>query len=330
MHTTLVTGGAGFIGSHLVEALLARGHRVTVLDDLSTGSRANLASVQSHPRLQLVVGSITNERLVMELLDAADDVYHLAAVVGVRLVLEEPARTTATNLSATEALLRHAAARSRHVFLASTSEVYGRSHKAPLSEDDDLALGAPRGGRWVYALGKALGEALALSHHRLTGLPVVVGRFFNVVGPRQVGRYGMVLPRFVSAALAGEPLQVHGDGQQVRCFAHVADVVRGIIDLMECPSASGRVFNIGSDEPISIRELAQRVVEQLNPHAPIEFVPYEEVFGAGFEDIRHRAPDLTRIRTTIGYQPRYSLDDAIRALAEQHRATRRDPVGAAR
>jgi UDP-glucose 4-epimerase len=199
-----------------------------------------------------------------------------------------------------------------------------------VSEEDDLAVGKMSGGRWVYARGKALGEALALSHHRLTGLPVVVGRFFNVVGPRQIGRYGMVLPRFVSAALAGRPLQVHGDGQQVRCFAHVDDVVRGIIDLIECPSASGRVFNIGSDEPIAIQELAQRVVKQLNPHAPIEFVPYEKVFGEGFEDIRHRVPDLTRIRTAIGYRPRHGLDDAIRDLAEQHMAVRRAPLSAAR
>jgi UDP-glucose 4-epimerase len=328
MHTTLVTGGAGFIGSHLVEALLARGQRVTVLDDLSTGALANLASVQSHPRLRVVVGSITNERLVTKLLDTADDVYHLAAVVGVRLVLEEPARTTATNLNATESLLRHAVSRDLPVFLASTSEVYGRSHKSPLSEDDDLALGAPSGGRWVYALGKALGEALALGHHRQTGLPVVVGRFFNVVGPRQIGRYGMVLPRFVSAALAGRPLQVHGDGQQVRCFAHVADVVRGVINLMDCPAVRGRVFNIGNDEAISIHDLAKRVVEQLNPQAPIEFVPYEEAFGAGFEDIRHRVPDLSRIRTAIDYQPRYGLDDAIRDLADQHAAAHSAAVSA--
>jgi UDP-glucose 4-epimerase len=328
MHTTLVTGGAGFIGSHLVEALLVRGHRVTVLDDLSTGSLANLASVESHPLLRVVVGSVTNERLVTELLDAADDVYHLAAVVGVRLVLEEPARTTATNLNATEALLRHAAARDLPVFLASTSEVYGRSHKAPLSEDDDLTLGAPSGGRWVYALGKALGEALALGHHRLSRLPVVVGRFFNVVGPRQIGRYGMVLPRFVSATLAGRPLEVHGDGQQVRCFAHVADVVRGVINLMDCPAACGRVFNIGNDEPISIHELAQRVAKQLNPQAPIEFVPYEEAFGAGFEDIRHRVPDLSRIRSMINYQPRYELADAIRDLADQRTAAHNAPVAA--
>ena len=324
MSTTLVTGGAGFIGSHLVEELLARGRRVVVLDDLSAGSPANLAAVRDHPRLRVVVGDVGDADRLAALLDEAAEVYHLAAVVGVRRVLDEPARTTATNLGGAELLLRLAADRRTPVFLASSSEVYGKSPKVPLSEDDDLVLGPPAAGRWVYALGKALGESLALGYHRGAGLPVVVGRFFNVVGPRQVGRYGMVLPRFVARALAGRPLAVHGDGRQVRCFAHVADVVRGVLDLMACPDARGRVFNLGGDEPVTIRALAERVAALVAPGAAIEHVPYDEAYGPGFEDVRCRVPDLARARAVAGYRPRLGLDDAVRDLAAGMRA---DPAG---
>jgi UDP-glucose 4-epimerase len=314
MHTSLVTGGAGFIGSHLVEALLAAGRRVLVIDDLSTGSPSNLEKVRDHPHLHVVIESISKEGLLAELVRQADDIYHLAAVVGVRLVLEEPARTVATHIGPTETLLRLADARHKPLFLASTSEVYGKNPNLPLSEEDDLVLGPTSKGRWIYACSKALDEYLALSYHKKTGLPVVIGRFFNVVGPRQVGRYGMVLPRFVDQALAGGPLVVYDDGRQVRCFGHVADVVRGILGLMACPAAAGQVFNLGSDEAVTIRELAERVARLVDPRLVIEHMPYAQAYAPGFEDIRNRVPNLTRIRTTIGYTPRYTLDDILREV----------------
>jgi UDP-glucose 4-epimerase len=320
--TALVTGGAGFIGSHLVEVLLAAGKRVVVLDDLSTGTLANLDQVRTHPDLHLVIDSVANEARFGALADEADEVYHLAAVVGVRLVLEDPGRTVATNITPTEALLRRLEARTRPLFLASSSEVYGKNPKVPLSEDDDLILGPTTRGRWVYACSKALDEYLALAQHQRTGLPVVVGRFFNVVGPRQVGRYGMVLPRFLDQALTGGPLVVHDDGRQVRCFAHVTDVVDAVVGLMATPAAHGRVFNLGSDVPVSIRELAETVVRLVDPSLAIEHVPYERAFGSGFEDVRCRIPDLTRVRQTTGHRPRYGLEDVVREVLAWKRAGR--------
>jgi UDP-glucose 4-epimerase len=324
--TSLVTGGAGFIGSHLVEALLARGHRVLVLDDLSTGSLANLARVRDHPALRVVLDSITHESHLIELLDEADEVYHLAAVVGVRRVLAEPDQTVATNIDPVEAILRYLSRRPKPLFLASTSEVYGKNPKSPLAEDDDLVFGPTTRSRWVYACSKAIDEYLALAQHQRTGLPVVIGRFFNVVGPRQTGRFGMVLPRFVDQALAGGPLIVHDDGRQVRCFAHVADVVDAILKLMACPAAVGRVFNLGSDVPATIRELAETVVRLIDPELAIEHVSYDKAFPPGFEDIRCRIPDLTRVRQTIEYCPRYGIEDIIRAVA----AWKRDEAAGAR
>jgi UDP-glucose 4-epimerase len=320
MRTTLVTGGAGFIGSHLVEALLAAGRRVVVLDDLSTGALANLAAVENHPALRIVIDTIANETRFCELIDEADEVYHLAAVVGVRLVLEEPQRTVTTNIGPTEVLLRRLSVHPRPLFLASTSEVYGKNPRVPLSEDDDLVLGPTTRGRWVYACSKALDEYLALAHHQRSGLPVVVGRFFNVVGPRQVGRYGMVLPRFVSQALNGGPLVVYDDGQQVRCFAHVADIVDSIRKLMACPEAFGRVFNLGSDVPVCIEQLAETVVQMVDPRLAIEHVPYQTAYSPGFEDIRCRVPDLRRVRQTIDYRPRHGLEDIVREVIAWKRA----------
>jgi len=322
MRTIFVTGGAGFIGSHLVEALLANGRRVVVLDDLSTGRMDNLKHVENHPNLEIIVGTILNECLVEELIDQADEVYHLAAVVGVKLILEEPERTVAVNSEATATILRLMAARSKPIFLASTSEVYGKNSKTPLNEDDDCVLGPTSKGRWIYACSKALDEHLALAFHRQRGLPVTVGRFFNTVGPRQVGQYGMVLPRFADQALAGGPLLVHGDGQQVRSFGHVADVVRGIVDLMACPSAVGHVFNLGNDQPVSIQALAEKVARAVDPRLPIQHVPYSQVYGAEFEDIRSRVPDLSRIRRLIGYEPRNSLDDIIHDVLAWRREIR--------
>lgn len=311
MKTSLVTGGAGFIGSHLVEALLANGRRVVVLDDLSTGSLANLEAVRNHPSLRFVHDSITNANRLGELLDEADEVFHLAAVVGVRRVLEQPQQTVATNIEPVETILHRLSVRPKPLFLASTSEVYGKTPKSPLAEDDDLVFGPTTRSRWVYACSKAIDEYLALAQHRRDGLPVVIGRFFNVVGPRQVGNYGMVLPNFVDRALAGRPLVVHDDGRQVRCFAHVADVVDAILKLMACPAAYGRAFNLGSDLPVTIRELAETVVRLVNPAASIEHVSYENAFSPGFEDIRCRIPDLTRVRQTIDYRPRFGLEEII-------------------
>jgi UDP-glucose 4-epimerase len=314
MRTALVTGGAGFIGSHLVEALLAAGQRVIVIDDLSTGNIGNLDTVRDHPNLRIELDSINNQGRFAALLDEADAVYHLAAVVGVRLVMEEPERTVSTNLDPTAFLLQHLAANPRPVFIASTSEVYGKNPKMPLHEDDDLVLGPTTRSRWVYACSKAIEEYLALAEHRRSGLPVVIGRFFNVVGPRQVGRYGMVLPRFIDQALSGGPLVVHDNGQQVRCFAHVSDIVRAVIQLLESPQSSGHVFNLGSDAPVTIRELAETVVRLVEPGLKIEHISYEHAFGDGFEDIRCRIPDLSRVRQAIGYRPRCDLEDIVREV----------------
>jgi len=322
MRSILVTGGAGFIGSHLVEALLADGQRVVVLDDLSTGRLENLKNVEDHHNLEVVVNTILNEGLVEELIDDADEVYHLAAVVGVKLILEEPERTVTVNSEATATILRMVAARSKPIFLASTSEVYGKNPKTPLNEDDDCVFGPTSKGRWIYACTKALDDHLALAFYRQRGLPVTVGRFFNTVGPRQVGQYGMVLPRFVDQALAGGPLLVYGDGLQVRSFGHVADVVRGIMGLMACPSATGQVFNLGNDHPVSIRSLAEKVAHLVDPRLHIKHVPYNQVYGSEFEDIRCRVPDLTRIRETIGYQPQKSLDDIIHDVLAWRRQAR--------
>jgi UDP-glucose 4-epimerase len=314
MQTSLVTGGAGFIGSHLVETLLAAGRRVLVLDDLSTGAMTNLERVHKHPNLNIYIDSIANEQRIAQLVEQADEVFHLAAVVGVRLVLDEPARTVATHIGPTELILRLVDAGRKPLFLASTSEVYGKNPKLPLAEDDDLLLGPTSKGRWIYACSKALDEYLALSYFQRSGLPVVVGRFFNVVGPRQVGRYGMVLPRFVDQALTGGPLVVYDDGRQVRCFAHVADIVRGIMGLMACPDAAGKVFNLGSDEAVTIRQLAERVVRLVDPSLVIEYIPYAKAYAPGFEDIRARVPDLTRIRSAIGYRPNHQLDHILREV----------------
>ncbi|MCI0460450.1 MAG: GDP-mannose 4,6-dehydratase [Gemmataceae bacterium] len=300
---------------------MARGHRVLVLDDLSTGCLENLERAYAHPHLQLYKDSITNDTLLAELVSQADEIYHLAAVVGVRLVLDEPARTVATNIGPTETLLRLVDGHHKPLFLASTSEVYGKNPKVPLAEEDDLVLGPTSKGRWIYACSKALDEYLALSYHRRSGLPVIIGRFFNVVGPRQIGHYGMVLPRFVDQALAGGPLVVYDDGRQVRCFAHVADVIQGILGLMACPAATGRVFNLGSDEAVTIRSLADKVARLIDTELPIHHIPYAQAYAPSFEDIRHRVPDLTRIRQTIGYRPQYALEDVLRAVITWKRAS---------
>jgi UDP-glucose 4-epimerase len=319
---TLVTGGAGFIGSHLVEALLAAGNRVTVVDDESTGRLANLqrpglAEAAANGQLAIVRGSVGDLSLVKRLLADVDEVYHLAAAVGVALIAKEPRQTIERNIYPTQILLDELCALHQHgkqvkFFLASTSEVYGKNPKSVWNEEDDLVFGSTTKPRWSYGASKAIDEFLTLACSRQFGLPVVIGRFFNVVGPRQTGAYGMVLPRFVAAAVAGRPLVVHDDGQQTRCFAHVRDVVRAVTGLMESPAALGRVFNIGSDQPISILQLAQRVIAVANSKSPIEFQSYRDAYDADFEDIRRRVPDLTRIQTTIGWRAQLTLDDIIR------------------
>ena len=321
MRHSLVTGGAGFIGSHLVEALLARGDRVSVIDDESTGSIDNLSAVLHHPRLAYTKGTVADEQLVRRLVADADEVYHLAAAVGVQLIAQSPIHTIETNIYTTELLLRElgrltAAGRNVKFFLASTSEVYGKNPKPQWTEDDDLVFGATTRPRWSYGASKAIDEFLALAYWRERRLPVVIGRFFNVVGPRQTGAYGMVLPRLIDAALAGRLLVVHGDGQQQRCFAHVSDVVRAVLDLMGCPEAFGGVLNVGSDQPVSILELARRVIAAVNPSLAVEFVSYAQAYGEDFEDCRRRVPDLSRVRAMIGYQIRYDLDAIIRGLVE--------------
>jgi len=324
MKHILVTGGAGFIGSHLVEALLARGDRVSVLDDESTGSVANLAGVWDHPRLTYVKGSATDETTVRRMTADAEEVYHLAAAVGVRLIAQSPIHTIETNVHATELLLdalgrRAAEGAGVKFFLASTSEVYGKNPKPSWTEEDDLLFGPTTRPRWSYGASKAIDEFLALAYWRERKLPVVVGRLFNVVGPRQTGAYGMVLPRFVDTALAGGPLVVHDDGRQERCFAHVQDVVGMILSLMDCPAAVGGVFNVGSDEPIEIVELARRVIARVDPSLGIEYVGYAGAYDRDFEDCRRRVPDLSKIRSLLGFRPRYTLDDCIREVVEWKR-----------
>ena len=316
MITSLVTGGAGFIGSHLAEALAARGDRVIVIDDESTGDPANLAALAGKPRFQYVKGTVADEPLMRQLLDGVDEVYHLAAAVGVELIASHPIQTIETNIYPTQRLLTelrrlNAGGRPVKLFLASSSEVYGKNPLPKWTEDVDLVFGPTTRARWSYGVSKAIDEFLALACWRQERLPVVIGRLFNVVGPRQTGRYGMVLPRLVAAALAGRRPIVHDDGAQERCFAHVSDVVRAIVALMQFPAAIGGVFNVGSDQPISIRELAQRVIAAVNPALEIEFQSYADAYSEDFEDIRRRVPDLSRLRRTIDFQLEYDLDQII-------------------
>jgi UDP-glucose 4-epimerase len=310
----LITGGAGFIGSHLAEALLARGHRVTVIDDLSTGSVANINHLRQHAEFRAVADTMMNAPLLRELVDEADQVFHLAAAVGVKLVVDSPVRTIETNVGCTELLLETAGKKRRRVFVASTSEVYGKSDDLPFREDGDLLLGPTTRGRWSYACSKALDEFLAIAWHRERGLPVVIGRFFNTVGPRQTGQYGMVLPRFVTQALAGEPVTVYGDGRQSRCFTHVSDAVEATIALMASEAAIGQVFNIGSTEEITIGDLATRVIELTGSSSTIRYMSYSEAYSKGFEDMPRRVPSLEKISRVVGYRPSHDLDATLRSV----------------
>jgi UDP-glucose 4-epimerase len=317
----LVTGGAGFIGSFLSEALLARGDEVLVVDDLSTGNSQNLENVRNHPRLRFVQGDQSDSQLVREVLADVNEVYHLAAAVGVALVARQPIETIKRNIVPTDWLLsellrRHQSGQQVKFFLASTSEVYGKNPKPVWSEDDDIVLGPTTFSRWSYGASKAIDEFMALGYWREYDLPIVVGRFFNVIGPRQSGAYGMVLPRFIEAARSGGLLIVHDDGQQTRCFAPVQEVVKAIIALMETSTAVGKIFNIGSDQPITIEALAQRVIALVNSAATIEHQSYAAAYDEDFEDVRHRVPDLTRLRQTIEYPSRFELDQIIQEISQ--------------
>lgn len=324
----LITGGAGFVGSHLAEKLLELGYRVTVLDDLSTGSMANIGHLKQRQEFHYVIDSIMNRRLLAELVDECDIVFHLAAAVGVRLIVESPVRTLHTNVHGTEIILDAATKKGKKVLIASTSEVYGKSTKVPFSEDDDLVIGPPICGRWSYACSKAMDEFLALSYHSEKRLPVIVVRLFNTVGPRQIGTYGMVLPRFVSAALAGEPITIYGDGNQSRCFGWVGDVVSALARLGEHDAAVGGIFNIGSDEEVTINRLAEVVKEITASDSRVVHISYDEAYGKNFEDMYKRVPDLSKIKAAIGYTPTKCLREIVQAVAK-HLASRtnRSSVG---
>jgi UDP-glucose 4-epimerase len=316
----LITGGAGFIGSHLAEQLLSEGGRVHLLDDLSTGSMENIRHLKQNPGFSYTIESAASASTVAELVDEADVVFHLAAAVGVELIVDSPVRTIETNVHCTEIVLAAANKKQKPVFIASTSEVYGKSTDLPFREEGDLLLGPTGTGRWSYACSKAIDEYLALAYWKERGLPVVIGRLFNTVGPRQTGRYGMVVPSFVRQALAGEPLTVHGDGEQRRCFCHVKDVVRAVATLMRTDRAVGQVFNIGSTEEVTILELAERVRQACGSDSDIRLVPYEEAYEAGFEDMRRRIPATTKIRDLLGWRPTRTLDEILSDVIESQRA----------
>jgi UDP-glucose 4-epimerase len=315
----LVTGGAGFIGSHLVQRLLTRKHRVAVIDNLSTGSLSNLATCLDKKNLVFVRGDIRDADLVQLLIKDCDVVFHLAAAVGVQLIAEDPVRTIETNIGGTEVVLSQANKFGKKLLIASTSEVYGKSEAAPFHEDDDLVLGSTSFSRWSYACSKAIDEFLGQAYHHQYGLPVVIGRFFNTIGPRQTGRYGMVVPRFVQWALNHEPLQIYGTGRQTRCFCYVGDVVDALLGLIDCPDAAGKVFNIGSTEEITIEQLADRVIRQTASKSKKKHVPYELAYSRPIEDMMRRVPCIDRIKATIGWQPHTSLDQTLQMIIDDQK-----------
>ena len=307
----LVTGGAGFIGSHLTEALLAAGEDVTIVDDFSTGRHENIRHLEDSPHLKVICGSVLERDLTRDCVRDVDRVYHLASAVGVQLIIDEPVKTVETIVEGTATVLGACARYRKPVLLTSTSEVYGKSKEMPLAETNDIIIGAPTFRRWSYAASKALDEFLARAYWHHSRLPVVIVRLFNTVGPRQTGRYGMVIPRLVRQALAREPLTVYGDGTQSRCFCHVRDSVRGLMQLMEEPKARGEVFNVGNDREVTINELAEMIVSLSDSRSEIHHIPYREAYGSGFEDMPRRVPDLTKAHDTIGYRPEYSLEQTL-------------------
>jgi nucleoside-diphosphate-sugar epimerase len=319
MHA-LITGGAGFIGSHLAERLLEEGHHVMVIDNLDTGSLDNIRHLLREGRCELVTESVLNEGLMEYLIRRCDVVYHLAAAVGVRRIIDHPLLSIRTNIRATEVVLEHASRHQKPVLIASTSEVYGKNDGGPLREDDDSIIGSTQITRWLYANSKATDEFLALAYHRERGLPVVIVRFFNTIGPRQTGQYGMVVPRLVQQALRGEALTVHGDGQQTRCFTDVRDAVTAMTRLMETPAAAGQTFNVGNGREISIEELASMVIRMTGSAASIRYVPYTQVYERGFEDMRRRVPDVSKLQAAIGFTPAIPLERALERIIQHLRA----------
>ena len=318
----LITGGAGFIGSHLAEAVLAEGSEVDVIDNLSTGSIRNIGHLKSNPRFNYVIDTLTNEPLLAELIDRNDVVFHFAAAVGVKLIVEQPVHTIETNVHGTEVVLKHANKKKKKVVIASTSEVYGKSADVPFREDADLVMGATVKHRWAYACSKAIDEFLALAYYKERHLPVIVVRFFNTVGPRQTGQYGMVLPSFVRQALAGDPITVFGDGTQSRSFTYVGDVVDCLMKLVKEPAAVGQVFNIGNEEEVTILKLAELVRSLTGSSSAIEFVPYDKAYETGFEDMPRRVPDLAKVRNLVGYAPKVQLNEIISRVIEYFRTDR--------
>ena len=317
----LLTGGAGFVGSHLAEALLDQGHGVIVLDDLSTGSMDNIARLKGRPGFEYVIDTVMHDSVTAELVDRADAVFHLAAAVGVRLIVEAPVRTIETNVHGTEIVLTHASKKQKLVVIFSTSEVYGKSADVPFREDADLVMGPTHKHRWAYACSKAIDEFLALAYHRERRLPVIIVRLFNTVGPRQTGRYGMVIPTFVQQALTGVPITVHGDGLQTRSFTYVGDVVGALTRLFTEAAAIGQVFNIGNTEEVSMLDLAHRVRALTGSASEIVLIPYDQAYEAGFEDMPRRVPALEKLAALIGYQPTLMLDDILRLVVDHTRAT---------
>jgi len=315
----LITGGAGFIGSHLAEALLDAGHHVLIIDNLSTGSMENIAHLKGRAGFEYFIDTVENEGLLAELIDRSEVVFHFAAAVGVKLIVEQPVYTIETNVHGTEVVLKHANKKKKLVVIASTSEVYGKSEQIPFREDSDLVLGATTKHRWAYACSKAIDEFLALAYWKERKLPVIIVRFFNTVGPRQTGQYGMVIPNFVRQALAGEPITVFGDGTQQRSFTHVADVVGALLKLMVEPRAIGQVINLGNIEEVSIRRLAERVRQLAGSNSTIKLVPYDEAYESGFEDMPRRVPDLSKAEKMIGYTPRHTLDDILTQVIDYFR-----------
>ena len=317
----LLTGGAGFVGSHLAERLLELGHEVAVLDNLSTGSMENIAHLKGRARFSYVIDTVTNEPLLAEMIDQSDVVFHLAAAVGVKLIVEQPVHTIETNVHGTEVVLRHANKKKKLVVIASTSEVYGKSTDVPFREGADLVLGATVKHRWAYACSKLIDEFLALAYWKEKKLPIVIVRLFNTVGPRQTGQYGMVLPTFVRQALSGQPITVFGDGTQTRSFTYVADVVDALVKLAQEPRAIGEVFNIGNTEEVTIADLAERVKRMTDSASPVQFIPYDQAYEAGFEDMPRRVPDISKVRNLVGYEPRLSLDEIVCRVVEHFRKT---------
>lgn len=313
----LITGGAGFVGSHLADKLIGEGHEITVIDDLSTGRYANVEHLEGKENFRLIIDTVLNEKLMEELVRETDRVFHMASAVGVKLIMERPVKTIETIFRGTDVVLGFCSRYRKRVLIPSTSEVYGKGASVPFREEDDLLTGATDKHRWAYACAKTLDEFLALAHWKETRLPVVVVRLFNTVGPRQTGQYGMVVPRFVNAAIRNEPIPVHGDGSQSRCFGHVSDVVEALVRVLETPECFGQVINLGNDQETSIKELAEKAIAMTGSRSEIQYIPYEEAYGEGFEDMRRRVPSLEKAKLLIGYQPTRQLEVIINDVAAQ-------------